>query len=195
MMRSALLVSVVLLCGLTLAGCGGSSRSILMSGISPPGPIGPKTVIDDATALRVARGIEKKWRVDIAQRAHEAPSEHYANLPTARVRQLLAAAAHRYGFTVKTVRFLRPRQLAPLVVVQTTHYEALARAFGRFDKSLNPLRDRRTDGLAGAFEGFFFEAQDERGVPFFVMYDAIRGVSGYGGQWARADALYPGLHG
>jgi hypothetical protein len=195
MMRSALLVSVVLLCGLTLAGCGGSSRSILMSGVSPPGPVGPKTVINDATARQQAREIEKGWLSDIAVRAREDPSAHFANLPTARVRQLLAAAGHRYGFTVKTVRFLRPRQLARLVVVETTHYEALARAFGRFDKSLNPLRDRRTDGLAGVFEGFFFEAQDERGVPFFLTHDAIRGVSGGGGQWARADALYPAAHG
>lgn len=192
-MRNAWLVTILLLGALILAGCA-DSRSVLLSGISPDAR-GAKIVIDDATASRDARGIERKWLTEIGQRARTTPGERFVNPSTSQFRQRLAAAATRYGFTVKSLRFLRPRQLAPLSVVQTTHYVDLARDFRLMDKTLNPLKERRTDGLDGAFEGFFFEAQDEHGVPFFVIDDAIRGPHGGGGEWARAEALFPFSHG
>ena len=196
-MRKASFVMVCLLCGLTLAGCA-NSRSVLVSGITP-GVSGAKIVIDDATALRDARGIRKHWLGDIARRGRTDPRERFANPSIARFRRQLATAATHYGFVVKSLRFLRPRQLAPLVVVQTTHYVALAHAFHSIDQVLNPLNDRHVDrfggGFGGAFEAFFFEAQDERGVPFFVIADAVRGSHAYGQNWARAEALYVSVHG
>jgi hypothetical protein len=101
-------------------------------------------------------------------------------------RRRLAAAAARYHFTAETVEFFDPRQLAPLVVLQSRHYVALAHAVGSIERSLNPQR---------GFEAFFLEAQDERGVPFLSAYDTRREPSGYGAQWARSDALFPFAHG
>src|SRR4051794_2794008 len=97
----------------------------------------------------------------------------------------------RYGFTVKRVRFIRTRgQIAPFVIVETDRYLDFARATRAIGRSLDPLTDT-TNNATGehfwAFPGFFFEAQDERGVPF-LMTDIF--PSG-GGQWARSDQLYP----
>jgi hypothetical protein len=169
------------------AGCG-SSRSILYSGVSL-GSSGKKRVISDTAASADARRQLAQWVADIAHRGRADPSQRFANLTTRRFRRRLAAAASRYDFTVKRVRFYRPRQLAPLVIVQTRHYLALARAIPAIERSLNP------DLTGWAFEGFFLEAQDERGVPFITVSDALRGPGGGGGQWARSDRLFPFAHG
>lgn len=44
------------------------------------------------------------------------------------------------------------------------------------------------------FEGFYLEGRDERGVPFVIVTDVVRGEV-MGGQWARSDALFPFQHG
>jgi hypothetical protein len=45
------------------------------------------------------------------------------------------------------------------------------------------------------YEGFYLEAQDERGVPFLGVYNFWRGNHKGGGQWARSEPLYPFQHG
>jgi hypothetical protein len=174
-----------------LSGCT-NSRSILYKGIAPGG--GPRIVISDATALREGRTIRKRWLADIARVGREYPKRRFHNLSASQLRARLAAAAARDRFTVKRVQFLHPRQVAPLVIVQTRRYLALAHAFGAIlYKSLDPLR--RGSRPQETFEAFFFEAQDERGVPFIIMsYDA-RGRGAGGGMWARSEELYPGPHG
>jgi hypothetical protein len=89
-------------------------------------------------------------------------------------RRRLAAAAAHYHFAVKRVRFVHALALAPAVIVETRQYYALARAIHRFMPSLCPR------GCANVF----FEAQDERGVPFIA------------GNWVRSDWLdpYPVIH-
>lgn len=175
-----------------VAGCG-SSRSILYRGIAPGG--GPRIVISDATAVRDGKAIRKQWLAEIARAARETPKPQFHNLSASRLRSRLSAAAGRYGFTVKRVQFLHPRQLAPLIIVQTRHYVATARAYGStLYKSLDPLA---TPGRRPkpAFEAFLFEAQDERGVPFFIVSNVLRGAHAHGGEWARSEELYPGPHG
>jgi hypothetical protein len=49
--------------------------------------------------------------------------------------------------------------------------------------------------LAVGYEGFFLEAQDERGVPFLSVYNFWRGQHKGGGQGARSEALFPFSHG
>lgn len=139
----------------------------------------------DAMAADRGRSIEEVWLREIARRAHEAPARRFRNLSQRVFRQRVAAAASRYGFTVKKMRFLHPRQLAPLVVVETRHYVGLAHAVSAIEKSLGDLTD------PPAFEGLLFEAEDERGVPFLATSSFWRGSNPCSGRWARAEALDP----
>jgi hypothetical protein len=105
----------------------------------------------------------------------------------------LRQAAARDGFTVTTVRFYRPRQVAPYVRVQTRQYLRLSQTMRSLTKTLNPHHG--TSDLTGySYEGFFLEADDERGVPFAIASDLTRGQV-EGSQWARSDALFPFPHG
>jgi len=77
-----------------------------------------------------------------------------------------------------------PKQLAPEVVVRTTNYVELGQATGRI-----------LERLMTGYEGYYFEADDERGVPFIYVAKARRGPSGTGRYWARSDAVAPFVHG
>jgi hypothetical protein len=183
-----------LLGALLLAGCGSGSRAVLYSGV---GLMGKPRVITDAEALRDGRDSRARWIAEVELAGRErggAARERFSNLPAAEFRRRLDAAASRYHFTVKTMRFLHPLQAAPLVLVQTSRYLAFARAVPAIERSLDPVKRSGLRGTDWAFEGFRLEAQDERGVPFLIVTNAVRG-SIEGGQWARAEALYPFAHG
>jgi hypothetical protein len=175
------------------AGCA-NSRSILYSGIS--GPLGQtkKVVVTDAAAARDARQNRAEWLAMIARVRRQGAAHGFSNLSPRKFRLRLAAAAKRYGFTVKKVQFVHPGHVAPLVIVQTHKYLAFARAVPAIEKSLDPHKGR--SDLAGwAFEAFYLEAQDERGVPFLVVTNVVGGGGVTGGQWARSDPLFPFAHG
>ena len=182
--------SVIAAAGL-VAGCG-SSRSVLYRGVSPAG--GPTRVVTDAAALRDMRSVHAQWVAEITRRARQDPSQRFVNLPARQFRRRLAQAAARYHFTVKKVQLLRPRQLAPLVVIQTREYLAVAHAVPAIESSLDPYRGH-SDQKGWAFEGFLLEAEDERGVPFLGAFNFERGSGPGGGQWARSERLYPFAHG
>jgi hypothetical protein len=173
------------------SGCG-SSRSVLYSGVSMMA--GPKRVITDAAALRDARSAQAHWIAEIRRRALEDPGQRFANLSARQLRMRLAKAAAHDHFTVKKIELLHPRQLAPLVVVTTHRYLDLAHAVPAIENSLDP-HTGHSDQAGWAFEGFFLEAQDERGVPFLGGFNFERGSGPGGGQWARSDQLYPFAHG
>jgi hypothetical protein len=175
-----------------VAGCA-NSRSILYSGVSGNASR-PERVVTDAAALHDARAAREQWVAEITRRARADPSQSFANLPARQLRVQLAEAASRYHFTVKKVQLLRPRQVAPLVVIQTRHYLAVAHAVPVIENSLDP-HTGHSDRAGWAFEGFFLEAQDERGVPFLSIFNFMRGSGPGGGQWARSDQLYPFNHG
>ncbi|HLX33476.1 MAG TPA: hypothetical protein VKR79_12055 [Gaiellaceae bacterium] len=172
---------------LVVSACG-NSRSVLYSGVTY-GLSNKPIVITDAAALRDAREILHRWLDQIARRGREAPGQRFSNLPGSELRQRLAAAAARYHFTVKRVRLLHPRQVAPLVILQTRDYVAVGRAVPAIETSLDPQNGRGWKDMA--FEAFFLEVQDERGVPFITTNYAVRGHGSYGGMWARANALLP----
>jgi hypothetical protein len=133
----------------------------------------------------------------VARRAGEAGE----GAPTPAIRQparsdfrsKLRELAGRYGFHVVSAKVLRPRQDAPMVVVRTTNYPDLAQATGGVLRELNP-KDRGSDADGWHYEGFYWEARDERGVPFLVASTLTRGQV-EGQQWARSEALYPYRHG
>lgn len=183
--------AVIVAAGL-LSGCGGS-RSILYSGVS--GDLsGHKTVITDAAASHDGQAVRAQWVAEIMRRARQDPSERFANLSARELRGRLAELATRYHFTVKQIQLLHPRQVAPLLIIQTRRYLAFAHAVPAIEKSLDPHLGH-DDRTGWAFEGFFLEAQDERGVPFLAVSNFMRGSGPGGGQWARSDQLYPFAHG
>jgi|tagenome__1003787_1003787.scaffolds.fasta_scaffold19596871_1 hypothetical protein len=171
-------------------GCG-SSRSVLYSGVSP---LGHKRVVTDVAAVRDARLARSQWVSEIARRGREDPSERFANLSARQLRRRLAQEAARYDFTVKKIQLLHPRQAAPLIVITTRHYVAFAHAVPDIENALDP-HIGHSDQAGWAFEGFFLEAQDERGVPFLGAFNFERGSDLGGGQWARSEQLYPFSHG
>jgi hypothetical protein len=97
--------------------------------------------------------------------------QRFPNPSTQEFRVLLDAVGRRYGFRVVSLRLLRPRQVAPLVVVRTSRgrKDFLRDAFDIMEW-LNPT------GAAGSvtFEGIYFEALDEQG-PFLRTYTLRRG--------------------
>jgi hypothetical protein len=189
---SARSTAVVLACAV-LAGCGGHG-SVLDAGVTF-GHLAKAHKIGPAEAARDARAAHAEWYRETAKRAREDPRTRFPNLAPFLFRQRLAEAARRYGFQVVSVRFLRPRQLAPEVVVRTKHYVELAHAMRAIEAALNPRLPARDDRRGWEYEGFYFEAQDEHSVPFLAVFDFMRGSGPGGGQWARSDPLFPFAHG
>ena len=184
-------VAALVACAAVAAGCG-SHRSVLDAGI---GLGGKSHCVGAAEATRDARATYASWRRELAKRAREDPGTRFPNLAPSLFRQRLAEAAKRYDFEVVSVRFLRPRQLAPEVVVRTKRYDELARAMPPIDAALNPREPARDDRRGWEYEGFWLEAQDEHGVPFLAVFTFMRGPGPGGGQWARSEPLFPFPHG
>lgn len=190
-MRRVILGALVTVLVLSAAACGSDSRAILYAGITP-GVSGHRIYISDATARIDGKRDVARWKASLRADARSEPGERFRNLPPHTFLARLHAAATRYGFSVVSVRFYRPRQLAPLVRVQTTHYLRLARAMVSIGRAINPHRG--TSDLSGwSYEGFYFQADDERGIPFFIASDLTRGQAA-GSNWARSDQLYPFGH-
>lgn len=178
----------VCLVAVAAAGCtnGSTDRSVLMAGVRP-GSLGKPHRVDSREAVRQAASSRGYFLRQIRVAARTRPGEQFDSPPLEELLPELRHQAKRHHFQLVSVRMLHPRQLAPLVVVRTTHYVGLARATRTILQAL--------DGRYGdRYEAFFFEARDERGVPFFSTY-AIRRDRVEGGQWARSEALYPFAHG
>ena len=137
--------------------------------------------------------IRRQWERAVCNRAVAAPRQHFANLPPDTLRKRLAAAAKDHDFQVVAVKLLWPKQLAPEIVVRTPHEVALARALPGILRNLDPHRGR-LDNRGWSYEGFYFEARDESGVPFLGVYNFWRGEHKGGGQWARSEELFPFAH-
>ena len=188
-MRVALALGAVALA----AGCSsGPDRSVLHQGIAP-GTSGNVVVISDHQARRTGEMTRSSWRKGLEQRAREHARQLFDNPSRSEFRHRLRELARAHGFTVISARVLRPRQDAPMVVVETTHYRELARSTASILRTLNP-KDSGGDGEGWHYEGFYWEARDEQGVPFLVASTLTRGQV-EGQQWARSEALFPFSHG
>lgn len=150
----------------------------------------------DPAARRAGARIRKQWELEVRHRAIEAPRQHFPNLPLDTLKERLGKAADRRDFRVVAVTLWNPRpgQFAPEIVIRTTHYLALARALPAILARIDP-HTGKTDIRGWSYEGFFLEAQDERGVPFLSVYNFWRGQHKGGGQGARSEALFPFSHG
>lgn len=132
---------------------------------------------------RVVRGVSD---------AGEALNQRFPNPSPKTFRARVAAIGKRYGFRVLSIRFLRPRELAPIVVVRTDRGR---KAFVHDVPSIMSLLDPHSitkHEIAITFEGFFFEARDGKS-PFVRVLNVYRGEV-MGGQWSPDPCLYPFEH-
>ena len=106
--------------------------------------------------------------------------------PTA-FRRRVATVARAYGLRVVSVRFLRPFQLAPIVVLEAKDRKAFSGEAANLQALLDPRR-----GQALTFEGFFLEVRDAKG-PFIRLAQALRGQA-MGSQWTWDPCYLPYDH-
>jgi len=102
------------------------------------------------------------------------------------------AVGRAFGFDVVSVRWLRARQAAPIVVVRT---ERKRKAFvADVEKIVQLLDPRKSVGnrTATTFEGFYFEALDAKG-PFTSVENVYRGEV-MGGEWSWSPCVTPYPH-
>jgi hypothetical protein len=121
--------------------------------------------------------------------SYRALDERFPNPSAAAFRKRVALVGKRYGFTVASVRLLRPRQMAPLLIVTTERpRKAFVRDIPQIMELLNPhsFAGHRN---AMTFEGFFIAAEDAKG-PFTFSSYVIRNDESSSG-WAASRCLWP----
>jgi hypothetical protein len=198
-MRPAALIAIALaVIGIATVGIvvlqRGGERGVLHEGLQ--GRFGqPVRRFSDTEARHAGSLIESSWRRELLRRAQAAPHQRFDNLSASALRARLQDAARREGFDVVDVDLLRPRQLAPRIVVQTDDYLVMTQAMPRLLRRLDPKVRTNDDRTGWRYEGFYFEARDKQGVPFAIVDNFWRGSGPGGGQWARSERLFPFPHG
>jgi hypothetical protein len=108
-------------------------------------------------------------------------------------RRRVALIGKRFGFKTVSIRVLHPRELAPIVFVETNRdRKEFIADVPEIVELLDP-RSFSNHDVAQTFEAMFFEARDARG-PFVRVDDALRGTL-MGGQWSAEQDAYPYPHG
>ncbi len=115
--------------------------------------------------------------------------ERFPNPSPAAFRKRVSLVGKRYGFTVASLRLLRPRQIAPLLIVTTQRpRKAFVRDIPQIMELLSPHSfSGRQNALT--FEGFFIAAEDAKG-PFTFSSSTVRNDES-GSGWAASPCLYP----
>jgi hypothetical protein len=107
-------------------------------------------------------------------------------------RARVASVGRRFGFEMVSLRLLRPLDYAPLLVVSTDRdRKEFVHDVPKIMALLNPTSSAGQN-TAVTFEGFFFEARDEKG-PFVSVENVERGEA-MGGQWSWDRCVYPYPH-
>jgi hypothetical protein len=102
-------------------------------------------------------------------------NQTFPNPSPAEFRARVVAIGKRFGFQPVSIRLLRPRQLAPIVVVETDRdRREFSADVGEIMTLLDP-QSRGRQQTAVTFEGFFFEARDSDG-PFARVARSLRGA-------------------
>jgi hypothetical protein len=191
------LIPLVILAAL-VAGCAGSSsrhlsaRSAVLPIEFKPEPTRSSSM-GAAEAVRHERSARGEWLRSLRAGALTDPHSVFPSPPRTFVIRRLEREARTLDFEILSVRMLRPRQLAPVIVVRTTRPVALARATLSILEAIDPSWGRPRE----LYEGLYFAAVDERGIPLFSVSNVLRrdGRRLYeGGEWARGEALYPLPH-
>jgi hypothetical protein len=119
--------------------------------------------------------------------------QRFPNPSPAAFRKRVALVGKRFGFTVASLRLLRPRQIAPLLIVKTAlPRQRFVKEIPKIMELLNPATPYTQHGnvqTALTFEAFFFAVEDSRG-PFALSYGLARSGSS-GTEWGANPCLYP----
>jgi len=118
--------------------------------------------------------------------------QRFPNPSAAAFRRQVERVGRRYGFRIVSLRLLRPREAAPLLVVSTTRPR---KQFVADVAAILSLLDPSSGGgiqRAATWEGFFFEARDPKGA--FVRVDSAGRGTRVGGQWSWHPCVYPYAH-
>jgi hypothetical protein len=190
-MKVRTLISLLILAFL-LPACSEKS-SVLTAGYERVGGKSPSPNAEKAAAQ--AAMAERNWEHEIQSRAQRYPEKRFSNPSKDDLMGDLSALAQKNDFDLVSVHLLMPRQLAPKIVVRTKHYLHLAHATPAILRRIDPRAAVTEDTQGWKYEGFYFEAQDEHGIPFLIAFNFERGPSPGGGQWARSEPLYPFSHG
>ena len=115
--------------------------------------------------------------------------QRFPNPSPAAFRRRVTLVGKRFGFQIVSLLLLRPEQIAPLLIVNTSrNRQQFAGDVGQIMSLLNPTTST-AHRTAETFEGFFFAAEDTKG-PFLFVDGSSRG-QGEGGEWAANRCLYP----
>ena len=155
-----------------LPACSGEP-SVLTAGYERVGGKSPSPNAEKAKAQ--AAFAERSWEHEIESRARRYPEKRFANPSKDELIADLRGLARKNDFELVSLRFLKPRQLAPKVVIRTTHYLDLAHATLAILRRIDPRTPALKDSQGWKYEGFYFEAQDERGIPFLIAFNFERG--------------------
>ena len=139
--------------------------------------------------------VRAHWEAELALGARERPGLRFENLPRSVFLKRLGQASALYNFDVLEVEFLRPKQVAPAVIVRSTNPLTFARDVPAVLRSIDPKVATNDDRTGWAWEGFYFEVRDAGHRPAIVTFNYWRSRSGGGGQWAADESLYPFPHG
>jgi hypothetical protein len=132
-----------------------------------------------------------KGGIGLSDRA-QALEQRFPNPTAAAFRRRVQLVGRRYGFEAVELRLLRPRQLAPLLVVRTDRdRKAFVQDVPAIMQLLDPVATGGNDA-AITFEGFYFEARDSRGA--FVRVENVHRGETEGGQWSWNPCVYPYAH-
>jgi hypothetical protein len=122
--------------------------------------------------------------------AGQALGQRFPNPSPAAFRPRVALVDKRFGFRAFSLRFLRPRQLAPLLVVETDRdRKAFVGNVPAIMRELDPIRSAgRT--TAATFERFLLEARDRRGA--IVRAVASQTQTARSASWNQKKPAAPG---
>ena len=149
-------------------------------------------VVSDREATAEERAGHIQWLSRVRAAARSDPKERFRNPGPAIFRQRLLRAARRYAFTLKQVTFRHPDQLAPDIIIESDRYIRLAHDLGSIEDVVDPAHPPLSNQRD--YEALFVVCVDSHGIPYAEADLSLRGQVA-GGQWARADALYPFSHG
>jgi len=120
-------------------------------------------------------------------------NQRFPNMSPSRFRARAELAGRRYGFRVESIRFLRPLQSAPIVLVRTDRdRKEFIGDVAAIVNVLNPSSAAR-HRYGVTFEGIFFEARDDEGA-FVRVEQSFRGAI-MGGQYSAERGSFPYPHG
>jgi hypothetical protein len=171
-------------------------RGILLALMVALAIIPPATAAGGRTSPRtvVAQARAEWWKEVRASAAHGDRATRFPSPPRTVLLRRLRLAAHLYGFRIVRVTMLHPLQRVPVIVVSSDRKLALARATPRIVELFDPHRATRANPSGYAYEAYFFEARDGRGVPYLATFNHWRAPHVGGGEWAASEDLFPFPH-